>query len=183
MVQPRPIHHSDGATLGDLTIEYTETCRVCEWQYFRSDTNESRCLNCIACRVCGGVMREDPAQTLDSTCSSECGSELAEQLEQWKKDSHKRAEWAARPRIHQKRRNRLFERDNWTCHLCERPIDRESPWPEPLSPVLDHLVPRSLGGHSGDDNLKAAHALCNNLRSNLPLESFGVYRIRAQQAI
>lgn len=55
----------------------------------------------------------------------------------------------------------LFERDEWTCHLCLHPIDRHRRCPDPLAATMDHLLPLSLGGQHTWENTAAAHAICN----------------------
>lgn len=60
----------------------------------------------------------------------------------------------------------LYERDNWTCHLCNSPVDSDAHWNENFAPSLDHLVPRSRGGTDNIDNLKTAHRVCNSARGN-----------------
>lgn len=70
--------------------------------------------------------------------------------------------------IDPKVRRSLYERDNWTCHLCSEPIDRDAHWNDDYAPSLDHLIPRSamlVPDHSAD-NLLTAHRLCNSLRGD-----------------
>jgi 5-methylcytosine-specific restriction endonuclease McrA len=55
----------------------------------------------------------------------------------------------------------VFERDNWTCQICSLPIDRSAPWPYPMSPSIDHVIPLSRGGMHSMANLRAAHLRCN----------------------
>lgn len=52
-------------------------------------------------------------------------------------------------------RAEIFERDNYTCHICMEPIEDK--------PVLDHLIPLAIKGSPGHvrENLAAAHAYCN----------------------
>ena len=57
------------------------------------------------------------------------------------------------------------------CGLCGKPIDLNLPWPDPMSFVVDHVVPSSLGG--SDDLLRPAHNQCNRVRSNQPDGSVG----------
>lgn len=63
--------------------------------------------------------------------------------------------------IEPKRRLQIYERDNWTCAICDEPIDREAPVNEGRAPSLDHIVPRSLGGGHESSNLRTAHRDCN----------------------
>jgi 5-methylcytosine-specific restriction endonuclease McrA len=55
----------------------------------------------------------------------------------------------------------VYERDNWTCHLCGKRIDRLLKWPDAMSASIDHVIPLSLGGAHTYDNIKAAHLKCN----------------------
>jgi len=70
--------------------------------------------------------------------------------------------------IDPKVRHSLYERDNWTCHLCSKPIDRAAHWNSDYAPSLDHIVPRSamlIPDHS-PANLLTAHRVCNSLRGD-----------------
>lgn len=55
----------------------------------------------------------------------------------------------------------VFQRDAWVCQLCQTPIDRSLPWPDPGSPSTDHVVPVSKGGLHVLSNVAAAHLGCN----------------------
>jgi len=61
----------------------------------------------------------------------------------------------------------IYERDRWTCWLCQRTVDRaligtHSTW----RPSLDHIVPRIHGGGDDASNLRLAHFRCNARRSD-----------------
>lgn len=55
----------------------------------------------------------------------------------------------------------VFERDEWRCGICATAIDPEVHYPDPQSVSVDHIVPRSRGGSDDQDNLQAAHLICN----------------------
>ncbi len=60
----------------------------------------------------------------------------------------------------------IFVRDNWVCGLCGDAVDRTIPWPDPMSPTLDHIVPLShpeSPGHT-DTNVHLAHFFCNLIK-------------------
>jgi gp33 len=54
-----------------------------------------------------------------------------------------------------------------TCGICGQPVDKKEKYPKPLSPVIDHIVPVSKGGHPSDiANLQLAHWQCNRQKSD-----------------
>lgn len=55
----------------------------------------------------------------------------------------------------------IFNRDNWICQLCHRPVNKKLRWPDPKSPTLDHIIPISKGGTHERKNTQLAHAVCN----------------------
>jgi len=54
------------------------------------------------------------------------------------------------------------------CCFCGAPIDLALPYPAPMSFVVDHAMPTSLGGSDHYDGLRPAHNACNRVRSNSP---------------
>lgn len=60
----------------------------------------------------------------------------------------------------------IYERDNWTCGICNGSIDRAALFPHPQSASLDHIVPLSLGGAHKPSNVRATHLYCNASRGN-----------------
>lgn len=59
-------------------------------------------------------------------------------------------------------RIRILERDNWTCGICHQPIDPElSVFESDWVGTIDHIRPRYFSGGHEDDNLQAAHLICN----------------------
>lgn len=52
------------------------------------------------------------------------------------------------------------------CSLCGRPIDYSLAYPDPLSFVVDHVVPLSRGGSHDMGNLRASHRWCNSKKSD-----------------
>lgn len=53
------------------------------------------------------------------------------------------------------------------CGICGQPVDKTLKPPHPLSPVIDHIIPISKGGHPSDlKNLQLAHWQCNRQKSD-----------------
>ena len=62
------------------------------------------------------------------------------------------------------RRTRLraaIRRTGAGCHICGQPIDYDLPHTDPMSFVVDHVIPLQRGGNDDLTNAQAAHALCN----------------------
>lgn len=55
----------------------------------------------------------------------------------------------------------IYERNDWVCQLCRKPISPATRWPDPLSVSLDHVIPIVAGGAHSRANTQAAHWLCN----------------------
>lgn len=60
----------------------------------------------------------------------------------------------------------IFKTQN-TCGICGKPVDFTIKTPDPLSAVIDHIIPIAKSGHPSDiDNLQLAHWTCNRLKSD-----------------
>lgn len=60
----------------------------------------------------------------------------------------------------------VLERDGWRCQICMRGIPSLLVVPHHKAGTVDHVVPRSQGGTHDPANLRAAHFICNTVRSN-----------------
>lgn len=102
------------------------------------------------CAQCGGAFATTDSRRI--YCSADCGQTA-------------RRGRASRVWGHGKTdkftRQKVLDRDDWTCYLCQRPIPRDLAWPAPLSASVDHVVPVQAGGSDRPDNLRATHWHCN----------------------
>jgi 5-methylcytosine-specific restriction endonuclease McrA len=76
-----------------------------------------------------------------------------------------------RPRLHKirlKRRN-VFKRDSYVCQYCGRPTH---------DLTLDHVMPRSRGGHTSWDNLVSACFSCNHRKADRTPDEAGMKLMR-----
>ena len=60
-------------------------------------------------------------------------------------------------------RRAIYERDGWTCQLCDGPVDPDAA-EHAQRASLDHIVPQSRGGSHDPSNLRMAHVGCNARR-------------------
>lgn len=60
----------------------------------------------------------------------------------------------------------VYERDGWTCQLCQKSVDRDASWPDPWVATLDHVRAVTRGGAHTEDNVQCAHWICNVLKGN-----------------
>lgn len=55
----------------------------------------------------------------------------------------------------------IFQRDEWTCHICRMPVDPQLSRLDEMGATIDHLVPLSRGGLDEFSNVALAHWSCN----------------------
>lgn len=72
--------------------------------------------------------------------------------------------------ISTKRRNAVFVRDGRTCWLCglRATVATMAGVCTDWDAVVDHVVPHSMGGSNGPENLRTAHSWCNVVRGARP---------------
>jgi len=61
---------------------------------------------------------------------------------------------------------RIYKRDDYTCQLCFRKIDRKAKPGTDDEPTIDHIIPLSRGGTHAPENWQTAHRLCNSLKGD-----------------
>jgi 5-methylcytosine-specific restriction endonuclease McrA len=61
---------------------------------------------------------------------------------------------------------KLIERDGLNCCWCGKRCDENASDTNDSYPTIEHLIPRSKGGHTTMDNCKIACRKCNNARGN-----------------
>lgn len=59
-----------------------------------------------------------------------------------------------------------FDKYNWVCGICGKPVDKFLPYPNPESASIDHIKPMSKGGDHTKDNIQLAHLKCNLAKGN-----------------
>lgn len=64
--------------------------------------------------------------------------------------------------IRDRKRRRIYARDNWRCVWCQRPVASGR------NATLDHFLAREAGGTNDATNLLTACRRCNSQRQNMP---------------
>lgn len=64
------------------------------------------------------------------------------------------------------RDRRAIARTRPPCGICGEPIDYQLPHTEPMSYVVDHIIPLNKGGTDDLGNKQAAHRACNRDKSD-----------------
>lgn len=94
---------------------------------------------------------------------------LIRQRERYRMKTVRRQGALASPRISC---DEIAARDNFICHICVEPVDMTIPRTNRMGATLDHVVPLSKGGLDVRENLKLAHWICNNQKSNKMIGGF-----------
>jgi 5-methylcytosine-specific restriction endonuclease McrA len=71
-----------------------------------------------------------------------------------------------------KKRQELFERDNWTCYYCGEKVTKDNA-------TLDHLTPQCKDGKNTKENLKTSCLLCNSIKSGKTYEEASPYLLKS----
>lgn len=71
------------------------------------------------------------------------------------------------------RDRKAIAREKPPCGICEGAIDYALPYLDPMSYVVDHVVPLNRGGEDVLANKQAAHRLCNRLKSDKLADEMG----------
>ena len=71
---------------------------------------------------------------------------------------------------YERNKKRILATQN-VCGICGKPVDKSLKYPDPMSAVIDHIIPVNgpggLKGHPSDlSNLQLAHFSCNRQKSN-----------------
>lgn len=122
--------------------------------------NRRRTVQTIYARQCIGCSVDFTTTNNQKTyCSTDCRQWVKEQM---KRERDKEYQNARTPSF----KRRIYFASDGICGICGHPIDLRLKWPNPMSYSIDHIVPRSLGGTHGANNLRAAHNQCNASRGN-----------------
>lgn len=118
------------------------------------------------CGNCGSAFMADKRRW--RYCSPEC-SFARKYRDNWKNVAHRRIKERGAT-VERFSREEIFERDEWTCRLCNEAIDPAARKPDMRCASVDHIVPISKGGEHSRANVQAAHFICNLTKGDRILE-------------
>jgi len=124
----------------------------------------------LICKVCGKEFVPEYGSKRRSFCSDECKEEAMKEHRRKRDKSAEKARRRARKRnceIEKFTKKEIFERDNWICQICGKPVDKNLKYPDPYVATLDHIVPLAKGGNHTRDNVQLAHFICNSYKRDL----------------
>lgn len=158
--------HPNTKWCAECKVELNREYGRINWRkYYKRPTHAKR-----TCANCGKWFTPDHGAQLYH--SSQCAERAYKNDENAKKRQkeymQRRKQWSRKPPGGEKvYRARIFDRDNWTCQLCGKKVNKRLHWPNPMSATLDHIVPLANGGQHIPENCQLAHFMCNSTRSNV----------------
>lgn len=109
------------------------------------------------CRTCGEWF---VSRNLDVTCSLECFK--THRRDQKHANEHRRRARQKAAFVANVYRKKVFEADQYRCHLCGKKTDKTKKVPHPKAPTIDHVVPLNRGGTHEPANCRTACFSCNS---------------------
>lgn len=141
-------------------------CEDCSLVFYERGNLTQRCTECRRRRelrvwYMGWCLRDGKPFVTDQPAQRSCSDLCARRY-------HKSMRRVRQRNAHSETVHTLtvYERDDWTCRLCRKPVDRDAAVPEHLAPTLDHIVPLALGGDHTYVNVQCAHFICNARKSD-----------------
>lgn len=105
------------------------------------------------CLECGEHFTDEYLGTQSAMyCSRQCGKKAAKQ----RRRARKRVAFVSRVSRH-----KIYSRDHYVCHLCQKKTDPSKSVPHPNAPTIDHIVPLAKGGTHEPSNVATACFRCN----------------------
>lgn len=92
-------------------------------------------------------------------CSTECQARRARRNTKENRRARKRDAYVA-----DVVRRKVYQSDDWRCHICGKKVKRRAKVPDPMAPTIDHVIPLADGGTHEPANCRTAHFICNSLK-------------------
>lgn len=143
-------------------------CRPCRRTGVARGQSQTQAMDCEVCSA-----RFVPKKAHQRTCSLSCGQRrrhsvvteadrLAAQRARWQRKNRRRRALKRGAAVEPYSLTEIAVRDCYRCGLCRRKVRMDRPWPHPMSPTIDHVVPIVDGGDDTRANVQLAHLGCNS---------------------
>lgn len=139
--------------------------KICKYQN-RSQSEKIQRLASKRDRICVGCRAHIPknARADKKYCSEDCASKIRGRTMNVQRRIRTSEPISTFLRID------IYERDKWICQICEKIVNPDLVFPDPLCASLDHVIPLSRGGTHQSNNVQLAHLRCNVSRGNKVLD-------------
>jgi hypothetical protein len=111
------------------------------------------------CHQCGTPFLCPPRGTPARYCSPSCTRKASRQRRKYRERS------APGSPVSTTARWEVLRDDNFTCWICEQPLNLDARPEEIDAPTIDHVIALAAGGTHERSNLRAAHRYCNAVKS------------------
>ena len=151
------------------TLKYCPSCKPVARRLLAARSHVE-----IKCRVCAVRFCRLPGAYTHRFCSNECRDAHTLGVKREYRQQRRRKFGKTYVSEAKKRgvsfevieRMAVFERDGWTCCVCDKPTPRDLLKAlHPDAPTLDHIHPRSKGGTHTWDNVATLCRACNTKKS------------------
>lgn len=144
---------------------------LCSTHYNQVHQPGRHTLVATACVVCHIPILRGAKTGRRHVCSTDCRRALVfgttgATAYEWSSDAVMRAHRYGALIIDTFTREQVFERDAWTCYLCDTILDPEAERFDPLSPTIDHVIPLAKGGDHSLTNARTACLRCNSIKGD-----------------
>lgn len=114
------------------------------------------------CQQCGKIYKTNRPSS--RYCSKACAAKV-ERMAKTEQNQRRRAREKG-AYVAPVSRAKIFKRDNWTCQICGKKVNRKLEYPHPMSASIDHVIALANGGTHEPANVQLAHFICNSVKSS-----------------
>jgi hypothetical protein len=119
----------------------------------------------IACLICNTrFIATWWGTSTNHTCSEQCAQAQRRAMKRIGRDRRRASQRDAY--VAPVYRAKIYQRDGYRCHLCNKKVNQDAVVPHPMAPTIDHLVPLASGGTHEPANVATAHFICNSRKGD-----------------
>lgn len=146
---------------------------LCSTHYNQAHQPRRHALSPVACAACGEVIWRKAHADRRHVCSTRCRAALQFGPSSsgpgpwsWTDMAMRRARRLGATIVEPVARLEVFERDAWTCYLCDQVLERDADPFDVLSATVDHVIALRHGGPHTMSNVRCACLGCNSRKQD-----------------